>query len=116
MNPDKSPRCTDSMMSAAVNMVIQMCGNILLISLIISQSQQPLITNFSVYMEDYPQLSILWNTSNNLIEYKKFLMKDPCAISFGRTPMKRTAGVFPNVELDTPSDPISPNNLSTIIN
>ena len=116
MNPDKSHRCTGSMMSAAVNMVIQMCGNISLISLIISQSQQLLITNFSACMEDFPQLLILWNISDNLIEYRRFPMKAPCAISSGRTPMKRTDGVFPNVEQATPSAPISPNNLSTIIN
>ena len=84
MNPDRSHRSMDFMMNAFENTGMQMYGNISLIYLILYQLLLLLRTRSSVYMEVFHQVLTLWNKSNNSIEFKRFLMKVQCVISFGQ--------------------------------
>lgn len=84
MNPDRSLRSMDFMMNAFENTEMQMYGNISLIYLILYQLLLLLRTRSSVYMEVFHQVLTLWNKSNNSIEFKRFLMKVQCVISFGQ--------------------------------
>ena len=84
MNPDRSLRSMDFMMNAFENTEMQMYGNISLIYLILYQLLLLLRTRSSVYMEVFHQVLTLWNKSNNSIDFKRFLMKVQCVISFGQ--------------------------------
>lgn len=84
MNPDRSLRSMDFMMNAFENTEMQMYGNISLIYLILYQLLLLLRTRSSVYMEVFHQVLTLWNKLNNSIEFKRFLMKVQCVISFGQ--------------------------------
>lgn len=95
MNQDKLPRFTDFMMNVYENMVMQTCGSVSLISSTPFLLQQSLRTRFSVFTEDSRQVLILLSKSNYLIEFKKFLMKGQCVISFGQTLTIDADGVFP---------------------
>ena len=84
MNQDRSLRYMDSMMNVFENMETLMYGNTSLIFLILCQLLQLSRIKSSAYMEVSHQALILWNKSNNSIEFKRFLMKVQCVISFGQ--------------------------------
>ena len=84
MNPDRSLRSMDFMMNAFENTEMELYGNISLIYLILYQLLLLLRTRSSVYMEVSHQVLTLWNKLNNSIEFKRFLMKVQCVISFGQ--------------------------------
>lgn len=84
MNQDRSLRSMDSMMNVFENMETLMYGNTSLIFLILCQLLQLSRIKSSAYMEVSHQALILWNKSNNSIEFKRFLMKVQCVISFGQ--------------------------------
>lgn len=84
MNQDRSLRSMDSMMNVFENMETLMYGNTSLIFLILCQLLQLSRIKSSAYMEVSHQALILWNKSNNSIEFKRCLMKVQCVISFGQ--------------------------------
>lgn len=84
MNQDRLLRSMDFTMNVFENMEMQMFGNISLIFLILFQLLLLLRIRSSVYMEVSPQALILWNKSNNSTEFKRYLMKVQCVISFGQ--------------------------------
>lgn len=84
MNQDRSLRYMDSMMNVFENMETLMYGNTSQIFLILCQLLQLSRIKSSAYMEVSHQALILWNKSNNSIEFKRFLMKVQCVISFGQ--------------------------------
>lgn len=88
-----------------------MCGNISLISLTLSQLPQSLKIKFSVFMEVCRQALTLLNKSNNLTEFKRYLMKDQCVISSGQILMIDAVGVFLREELATLLDKTFQNSL-----
>jgi hypothetical protein len=105
-----------STMNAAVNMETPMFGSISPIFSITSQSLQLLKTRSFAFMVDFHLQLIPWNTSDNLIEFKKYLMRDQCAICFGQIQMRKTGGVFHKEELVILSDLIFRNSSFIIIN
>src|SRR5437667_8104749 len=94
MNLDKSLKSTDSTTNVFENTETQTFGNILLTSSTFYPLQPLLKIKFSVCMEDYPQALTRWTTFVRSIESRKYLMKDPCAISSGRTQMIVVDGGF----------------------
>ena len=110
MNQDKLHKYMDSMMNAQENMVIQMYGNISLNYLITFPLQLLLIVkyiiklinhSFSVFMEVLVHQSITWIILDNLIDFKKFHMKDLCVIFYGVILMIDLVGVYHQEVLDT---------------
>lgn len=89
----------DFMMNVYENMVMQTCGSVSLISSTPFLLQQSLRTRFSVFTEGSRQVLILLSKSNYLIEFKRFLMKGQCVISFGQTLTIDADGVFPQEAL-----------------
>ena len=123
MSLGKSLKSMDFMTNAVESTETQMFGNISLTFSIISQSLLPLIIPYipedfllfpscSACMVVFLLLSIPLTISDNLIVFRKYLMKVQCAISFGQILMRRTDGVSPKEELVTHLDRIFLNSLS----
>ena len=81
-------------MSVWESMAMPTCGRPLQSSSIISPSQLWWRARSSVSMVVYPHQLTPWIKSDNSTECRKFLTKDPSAISCGPTPMIAAAGAF----------------------
>ena len=111
MNQDRSLRSMDFMMNAFENMEMLTYGNISLIFLILYQLLLSLRIRSSAYMEDSHQALTLWNKSNNSTEFKRFLMKAQCVISFGQILTIDAVGVSRQEVQVTPLVKTSQSNL-----
>jgi len=101
--------------NAIRNTVMPMFGNVSQTCSIIFPWQPWLKIKFSAYMVDYLHPLILWNILEHLIDFKKFHMKDQCAICYGQTQMTEMDGVSRQEEQDIHSDMIFLINLIIII-
>ena len=81
-----------------------MSGNTSQISLTTSLSLLLSKIRSSHFMEASLPVSTLLTRSDSLIEVRKCLMKDPCAICYGAIPTSAVAGASHHVGLATPSD------------